>query len=430
MILVQLEIEDYKQFAGKHCFTPSPEGVIAIVGQNGAGKTSLFEAIEWCLYQPREISADEVPPRGKAAKPRVQITLLDPRTGTRYVIVRTLNKSKVADAEIYREDDATSRIVKGSRQTTEYVAKTLIGLSHRAFVSTFFTRQKELTFFGDMKDTERRREVGRLLGMEIIREAQKLIGDDRLDAQNQAKLLELQGREAAEGRDFAAELEMAEAAVGDAVGNVSVSEQSLAQAESAHVVARAEVERLMALEREASALSAALERTAGDIRAARARRDAAQSELARMDEAANERARLSSVAEAIEAHREAVLTHETAREQHQTAQRLRTDLARAEKSLNDAVRELEQSVNSVGAADLAGWHWRTGDAEDPVAAAKRLIQAASTVDLAAVSADADAFLQAEKFGQDLETAHAHLLSRTLNLPQGLCNFPAVSKVQL
>src|SRR5829696_6607643 len=162
----------------------------------------------------------------------------------------------------------------------------------------------------------------------------------------------------------------------------------------------------MALEREASALSAALERTAGDIRAARARLDAAQSELARMDEAANERARLSSVAEAIEAHREAVLTHETAREQHLAAQRLRTVLARAEKSLNDAVRELEQSVNSAGAADLAGWHWRTGDAEDPVAAAKRLIQAASTVDLAAVSADADAFLQAEKFGQDLETAHA------------------------
>lgn len=40
MILVELEIENYKQFAGLHRFAPQPSGVVGIIGANGAGKTT------------------------------------------------------------------------------------------------------------------------------------------------------------------------------------------------------------------------------------------------------------------------------------------------------------------------------------------------------------------------------------------------------
>ncbi len=52
MRLVEVEIENYKQYAGTHLFHPGEKAMVAIVGQNGAGKTTLFEAIEWCLYNP------------------------------------------------------------------------------------------------------------------------------------------------------------------------------------------------------------------------------------------------------------------------------------------------------------------------------------------------------------------------------------------
>ncbi|MCC6791656.1 MAG: AAA family ATPase [Thermomicrobiales bacterium] len=321
MILIELRIQDYKQFAGEHVFAPASEGVVAVIGQNGAGKTTLFEAIEWCLYQPREIQLDEVAPRGRVAKPRVQLTLMDPHTGERYVIVRSLSRSRVTDAEIYREEDLDNRIVKGSRQVTDYVARTLIGLSHRAFVSTFFTRQKELTFFGDLKETERRREVGRLLGMETIREAQKLIGDDRNDAQTQAKVFEIQGREAAADRDFVAEGAEAEQRIAAASAQLATATDSLAQAEASFVAIRADVERLTSLEREHARLSAALERIEGDIRAQQASRDAAVGELARMDAAAAERASLATVAAGLETHRATAQGHDLARERHLQAQR-------------------------------------------------------------------------------------------------------------
>ena len=180
MILLELEIEDYKQFRGKHLFAPTSNGVVGIIGANGAGKTTLFEAIEWCLYQPREIKNDEIPPRdAQERRPRVRIRFTDPHTGATWEIERTLKKTG-ASAEIRQIDDSgTSIVATGSTTVSTYTATKLIGLEHKAFVATFFTRQKELSFFGALKPTDRRREVGRLLGLETIRNAQELIAEER-----------------------------------------------------------------------------------------------------------------------------------------------------------------------------------------------------------------------------------------------------------
>ena len=377
MILVELEIEDYKQFAGLHRFTPTPEGIIAIIGHNGAGKTTLFEAIEWCLYQPREIASDEVAPRGKVARPRVKLTLLDPETGIKFMIVRTLSKSRTADAEIYREDSSDSRIVKGSRQATEHVSRTLIGLSHRAFVSTFFTRQKELTFFGDLKETDRRREVGRLLGMETIRDAQKLIGDERAELQGQAKALELQHRESSEGRDFSQEAESAAINVALKSEIVESNRKVLAGAEAGYIAARAAIEQLTALERSDAEIRRHLERIDGDIRAAEASLRAATDALARIDADAQERPSHALLAAELEPRRLELKRQETLREHHQNRQRIEKELAKVRSTIQETTREMRKQVLYTGSAALPSWQWRSEDDIAPLAAADRLIAIAS-----------------------------------------------------
>jgi exonuclease SbcC len=176
MILVRVELENYKQYAGSHTVEFPEGGVVAVIGANGVGKTTLFEAIEWCLYNPREIANEEVPPHNGTGATRVALTLADPETGERWVVERRLKK-RGTDAEVYKEDEPGSPVVQGTRQVTDYVERRLIGLPHKAFVSTFFTRQKELSFFGTDKPTERRREIARLLGHDTIRTAQELIAD-------------------------------------------------------------------------------------------------------------------------------------------------------------------------------------------------------------------------------------------------------------
>ncbi|MBA3414439.1 MAG: AAA family ATPase, partial [Chloroflexia bacterium] len=140
MILVRVVLENYKQYAGSHAVEFPEAGVVAVIGANGVGKTTLFEAIEWCLYNPREIANEEVPPHNGTGATVVTVTLAEPETGDRWVVERRLRKNRV-DAEVYKEEEPGSPVVQGTRQVTEYVERRLIGLQHKAFVSTFFTRQ-------------------------------------------------------------------------------------------------------------------------------------------------------------------------------------------------------------------------------------------------------------------------------------------------
>ena len=79
MILVALrDLSNYKQFAGEHRIEFPAQGIVGVIGANGVGKTTLFEAIEWCLYNPREIpttrcrraAASARPPSGSSWKTR------------------------------------------------------------------------------------------------------------------------------------------------------------------------------------------------------------------------------------------------------------------------------------------------------------------------------------------------------------------------
>lgn len=380
MILAELYLRDYKQFHGEHRFVPPPEGIVAIIGPNGAGKTTLFEAIEWCLYNPREIVSEEIPTRGRASQPVVRVVLHDPREDVRYVVERQLKRSGAASAMVYREDQPETPIAQGSRQVTEYISRHLIGLDHRAFVSTFFTRQKELTFFGNLKETDRRREVGRLLGMETIRRAQQLIAEERTAARNQAQALQIQHQEQAADRDFAAEREAAEAMVAAREAEVVAAEANLAAVSQALIEARDRLTRLQELERQDKDLRLEAETIAGHERAAAARHDAAREALARLTKAEADRAALLVVAERVPALTERVTAFALERERHLRAEQLRQDLSRADRQLAEVVAHMESAVTKANASEIEGWTWRQEDAADPIAAATRRISVAAALD--------------------------------------------------
>ncbi|HEU0116336.1 MAG TPA: ATP-binding protein, partial [Thermomicrobiales bacterium] len=61
MILSTLELENYRQYRCERIEFPE-RGIVGVIGANGVGKTTLFEAIEWCLFAPRTIGNGDVPP--------------------------------------------------------------------------------------------------------------------------------------------------------------------------------------------------------------------------------------------------------------------------------------------------------------------------------------------------------------------------------
>lgn len=221
MIITHLHITNYKQFGGSHDIEFPQLATVGVIGPNGVGKTTLFEAIEWALYSPTNIKAQEVRPRTYTGKTEVRVTLEDEATNTRYIVERELPRGS-AKARIYRSDSRGNeeKIVEGASEVTTYVANQLIGLEHAAFVATFFTRQKELGFFAG-SPTNRRRNVGKLLGLETIRTAQQFIAEDRKQAQAEARIYQAQYEAQQKNRDFPQEVDVAEKRIADAQANVA-----------------------------------------------------------------------------------------------------------------------------------------------------------------------------------------------------------------
>ena len=380
MILSAIEIENYKQYAGCHRVEFPEQGLVAVTGPNGAGKTTLFEAIEWCLYCPRQIPLASVPPHGGSGHTTVRLTLHDPLEDQRYVVERKLRGSST-QAEVYREENPGEPVVQGTRQVTEYVARALIGLPHAAFVSTFFTRQKELSFFGAYGATERRTEVARLLGFEAIRAAHGQIGEERTAARNAAASLRAQHERESADRDFAAEIAAAEMATAEAQDVAAAAAQQASAAEGTAADAHADLERCRDLQAKDGALQTGLAAIAGAAAVAAQSQQGAADELQRL--AARSQERLAALGRAADV---AVLAatlqeHEAERQRADRLSTLQDGAAVAAAQLRDAAKEIAGVVARCGgkAAGLADWNWREGDGRDPATAADRLAAAASGV---------------------------------------------------
>jgi len=381
MILAAVEIENYKQYAGSHCIEFPEQGMVAITGPNGAGKTTLFEAIEWCLYGPRTIPHASIPPHGGVGTTRVSVTLQDPHDGGRYVVKRTL-RNGVSSAEAYSEDDPGQPVVQGPRDVSDYVARQLIGLPHAAFVSTFFTRQKELTFFGDRTPGERRVEVARLLGFQIVRDAQEEIGIERTQARMEAHSLSIRYAEGSEGRDFPVEIAAAETTLNEAREREAGAAQTLSTAESEADRTRSALDTWQGLKEQDNALATRLTDIAGQTATSASRRDAAAVELGRLEQREAERTALVPEAETV-----GPLAFEVTLldEQRERAERLRAwqVIVRAATERIDTIsRRVSRLVGEcpINGMVLDGWSWGENDNAHPEAGIKRLERAAASLD--------------------------------------------------
>ncbi|NOY60157.1 MAG: SMC family ATPase [Calditrichaeota bacterium] len=178
MIIKTLKLENYRRFANLQI--EFPENVIGILGRNGAGKSTIIEAIGWALYgnllartEKQDIRSQFVPDNGKCSAEMEFVY-----GGVEYRIVRTLKgKNATSEAAVYRggENEAVAVQDRGVNQFIEELLK----LDRQSFLTSVFARQKDLAALSSMKPEERRKSINRLINIERIDKARDRVRRDR-----------------------------------------------------------------------------------------------------------------------------------------------------------------------------------------------------------------------------------------------------------
>jgi exonuclease SbcC len=174
MIIRKLSLINYKQYLKQDI--EFPEGLTGIIGKNGAGKSSIFEAILLALFGEIPFTKEYLRTHGAKETVPVEVSL-ELEVDAKAFTVRREFRGKALAVTAEFHDAAGSLIAKGQKETTAAVTG-LLGMGKDAFTRSVFSSQKELGALSLLRGAERREFIRKVIGVSKIDEIQKLIRGD------------------------------------------------------------------------------------------------------------------------------------------------------------------------------------------------------------------------------------------------------------
>ena len=169
MTLTKLELTNFKRYRQKEF--DFALGLTGLLGKNGSGKSTIFEAIIFALYGESSTNRELIKNSDCKDKEAVEVALFFNIQGKEYLVKRELRgKSLTAKANLY--DGSTELIATSVKEVNSEIVK-LIGMNKDAFSHTVYASQKELTALSSLKSEERKKIIRRLLGLEKIDKIEK-----------------------------------------------------------------------------------------------------------------------------------------------------------------------------------------------------------------------------------------------------------------
>lgn len=183
MLLSRVEIKNFRQFREvSYDFRP---GVTAIIGANGSGKTSLLEAITWCLFGEQRDKKETLRSLWAEGKSKTQVSLQFRLGDADYGVERTED-----DAILKKLTPELKILNTRLKPVTEGVEK-LLNMTYEQFKNSYLTEQKDLRFLKFSSALRQRDEVAKMLGFDRLGTAAKIAKERGKSLADQARGLEL-----------------------------------------------------------------------------------------------------------------------------------------------------------------------------------------------------------------------------------------------
>jgi len=176
MILKNLTLKNFRKF--KDVTIEFPDGVTGVVGLNGVGKSTIFEAIAWILYGSvaARTSSDEIKREGSMSADPCRGELEFFFEDSNFRIVREMHgKNLTANATA----TVDGKIAATSAETVSKFIQKKLGMDFKSFFTSIFAKQKELNALSTMIASERRPLILRMLGIDSLDDVIKEIKSDK-----------------------------------------------------------------------------------------------------------------------------------------------------------------------------------------------------------------------------------------------------------
>ena len=196
MILKSLHLKNFRKF--KDAMIEFPDGITGVVGLNGVGKSTLFEAVAWVLYGPvsARTSIDQIKRDGAEPSDPCQVELEFIFEDDTYRVVREMSGKNLQASGTATVNGSIA--ATGAETLTKFIQRKL-GMDWKSFYTSLFAKQKELNALSSMNPSERRQLILRMLGIDVVDDIIQEIRTDARDKKTtveklQANLLDDTGR--------------------------------------------------------------------------------------------------------------------------------------------------------------------------------------------------------------------------------------------
>jgi exonuclease SbcC len=182
MIIQKLILKNFRQY--RDTTIEFKEGLIGIIGKNGSGKSTIFNAIVCALYGVLPTAKEYVFSVFAEEKATVAIELLFEIDNTQFRIVREFRGKNLNQyASLYKNDVA---IVTGAIDVNRTV-EDMLGMLQDAFTHSVFAAQGELRQISETAGSDRRELIRKIMGFSLLDDILQIIRDDR---NNKRKFIE------------------------------------------------------------------------------------------------------------------------------------------------------------------------------------------------------------------------------------------------
>ena len=168
MIFKRLRLKNFKSYANE--IINFDKGITVIVGENGAGKSSIFEAISFALF--KQHTAGKIGDLVRNNTENMSVELDFVSRGKEYRIIRDKTKSKTVSRLLTKtsSDSEFMSLCSGEREVSDNI-QAILEMDANLFLNAIYVRQGEIAELVDKTPAEKKLLIGRLLGLDSLETA-------------------------------------------------------------------------------------------------------------------------------------------------------------------------------------------------------------------------------------------------------------------